>query len=143
MNQGDHVANVISCTAEQRRLWKLDIEPLAITNELCRIEVSHLTGRFVLGTGGFFDFVLAAVLIGGHVTDISDVHHVPNIEAIEAKRAFERIDEQIGPHIAQVLRQIYGRSTGVISNLGRVSRPEFLDTSAKRIKDIKWFHKSL
>jgi len=109
-DQANHVADMISRAAQQRRFRKLNIEPRAVLLELCDIEVGDLSRRFVLGTGGFFDFVFAAVLVRRHVTNVSDIHYVADREAIEAKRTLERVDKHIGAHVTQMLRQIHSRS---------------------------------
>lgn len=97
----------------------------------------------MFGTGGLLDFVLATVLIRGHVTYVSDIHHVSDSEAIEAERTFERVYEHVGPQVAEMLRQIDGRSARIIRDLRRVTGLKLLDPSAQRIKDVKRPHERM
>ena len=49
--------------------------------------------------------------------DIRDVHHVEYIRRpIESERARKRIGEQVGAHVAQMLRQVNGRAAGVVGD---------------------------
>src|SRR5437773_4069076 len=74
------------------------------------------------------------------MTDISDVHHVPDGIAIETKRTLERIDKQIRTHIAEVLWQVNGRPAGIIADHGRINRMQLFDAAGQRIEDAEWFH---
>jgi hypothetical protein len=40
------------------------------------------------------------------MTYVRDIHHVVDCEAIEAEYAFERVNKDVGPQIAKMLRQI-------------------------------------
>ena len=53
---------------------------------------------------------LARVLIGGHVANVGDVHHMPNPVAVELQRASKRVVKKVATHVAEMLRQVNGRS---------------------------------
>ncbi len=64
------------------------------------------------------------------MADISNIHYMVNLETVEAERTLERIDEDIGAHVAEMLRQIDGRPAGVIGYGGRVTRPKLFNVAA-------------
>ena len=143
LDQSDHVGHMIGRTGEHRRRGQLDIELGAIALELFDIKIRDFERRLALGARGLLDFVLARVLVRGHVADVSDIHHMAHAIAVEFERAPQRIDEDVRTHIAQMLRQIDRRPARIKGDLGPirpVERFELLDAAAECIEDLKGLH---
>src|SRR5216683_427716 len=144
-DERDHLADMVSRARQPRRLWQLNIEPRAVAFELRDIEFRDFLRRLALGPRGFLDLVLARILIRSHMADVSDIHHVTDVVAVEFERASQRIDEKIGAHVTQMLRQVNRRPARIVGDFGnavggRPGRVKLLDTAAQAIEDIKRLH---
>src|SRR5260370_21978150 len=144
-DERDHLADMVSRARQPRRLWQLNIEPRAVAFELRDIEFRDFLRRLALRARGFLDLVLARILIRSHMADVSDIHHVTDAVAVEFERASQRIDEKIGAHVTQMLRQGNRRPARIVGDFGnavggRPGRVKLLDTAAQAIEDIKRLH---
>ena len=110
--------------AFDHRSGSTDAELGQVCLERRGVVLGDLPDRTVLAPGGELELVVAHVRIGGEVADVGDVDHVVDSVALPPQRPLQRVGENIGPHVANVLIGVDSRSTRVQPNVGRVSRLE-------------------
>ena len=77
--QGNHISNMISCAAYDIRA--LDIQGFLIAEERFHIEFSDIPNRLPCLPGALLHLVLTVITITCEMSDIRDIHHMPDFIA--------------------------------------------------------------
>jgi hypothetical protein len=127
-DEGNLLGNVIGRAAQHRGI--LDVERLHVGEERVGVELCDLPRRLACAARALLHLVFAGVGVGDQVTDVGDVHHVPDAVAVPFERAFEQILEQERPVVADVLIVVHGGAARVepdfavrLQRLERAQRP--------------------
>ncbi len=102
--------------------------------ELPGVPLGDLPGVPVLSARRDFQLVVALVGVGGEVAHVGDVDDVAHPPALPAQYPLERVGEDVGPHVADVLGRVDGRPARVHADLGRTGRGEFRYLAGKGVE---------
>ncbi len=120
--KGDHLVDIVGGYRPLRRL--AHVEPGEIGLEQPRVMIRHVAGGAPLGCGGLLHLVVAGIRVRGEVADIGDVYDVAHRKPLPAQRPGERVGEDIGAHVAEMLPGIDGRPARIDAHVGRIERDE-------------------
>ena len=123
-DERNHLGNVV-----RRRgidLRRLDVELLKVSEERVLVRFRERGQRHTLR-------VRPANRL---VVDVRQVHHLPDLHAVELDNASEDILERIGAEVADVREIVDRRSAGVKANRVVGERLEFLNPTRKRIENV-------
>ena len=86
---------------------------LRVGDEGVGVELRDLPRRLARAPRPLLHLVLAGIGIGGQMTDVGDVHHVPHAVAVPLEHAFQQVLEEEGPVVADVLIVVDGGAARV------------------------------
>src|SRR5258707_4213791 len=72
------------------------------------------------------------------MTDVGDVDHVPDRQALEHQRPLEGVCEHVGSHVADVLVGVDGRSARVHPDLAGPGWLEPGDFAGQGVEEAQW-----
>ena len=164
LDELDHLIDVLGGTRQQLRLGvgvghHFHAQTSCVLDEGIGVEVRD--GPRIAGVNvdsvrqcpGFLGFkqsarchfhLVFATTIGvgviGHVTDIGDVHHVPNVMPEQLQRASKHIGVEEGPEVSDVGVVVDRGPAGIEQHptTGGVDGHEFLLGSRQRVVEVKW-----
>src|SRR3546814_14805244 len=101
-----------------------DAEPLEVALEFGRIKGRDIPSRPALRRRRFLHLVVAGVGVRGQVADVGDVDDMAQLVTLERQGTAQRVGEDIGAHVADMLLIIDGRSAAIDALLVRVDGHE-------------------
>ncbi len=80
------------------------------------------------------ELVIAHVGIRSQMAHIGDVDDMADLEALPPQHPLERVGEDVGPHVLDVLVCVDGRAAGIHADLGRADRSEIRYLAGQRVE---------
>ena len=131
---GDHRLDIFG---RARMLFGLDVQPREVAFEILLIELCDVPGGLALLRRHALHLVFALIRIRGEVADIGDVDDVGEPIALPLQHAPQRVGEDIGAHIADMLVIIDRRPAGIDARLARVDGLEDFDCASQRVEQLE------
>ena len=122
LREGDHLRDVLGRDGPLG--GRIDVEPRDVGLERLRIVRRDLPDRLGLGRGGLLHLVVAGIGVRGQMADIGDIDDMFGRIPLPAQHAPERIGEQEGAHVADMLIIVDRRPAGVDPHQRRIDRDE-------------------
>src|SRR5579859_4482398 len=132
LGEPDHLRDVVGGLAPD--VGVDDPQPRDVGLEVPGVPRGDVPRAAVLPAGGELELVVANVSVRGQVPDIGDVDDVPDPQALPGQRALERVGEDVGPHVPDVLVGVDRRPARVDPDVGRPGRREVGDLAGQRVE---------
>ena len=127
----DHLQNMIGRDGPFG--WWLDVEPRHVGLERVGIMRRDLPDRFGLRRRRLLHLVVAGIGVRRQMADIGDVDDVLGRISLPTQHAAQRIGEQEGAHVADMLVIVDRRPAGVEPHLARIDRGEAFDRTGQAV----------
>ena len=113
---------MVGGTAENRRIF--DGKQFHVSEEGIGIEARDLPRRTAGAARARFHLVFAGVCVRRQMTDVGDVHHMPDAIAVPLENALQDVLEEKSAEVADVLVVVHRRPAGVETDLRGLQRRE-------------------